>query len=565
LAWGEKLNSKKGLTGLWKFEHDASNSCGEPLPALSKSVVFGERGPAPDMSAARFNGESSVIEIAPRPVLSFGKKNFTISCWIHTEESAKGGDVIGDIVSCFDPAGMRGFNLSVVTNGGVTRTAQANYRHLHFGIDQGRSHGLEDCGRPGEAVLPNALASIEGELYAGTLENEPDRTGHLYRYAGNKEWEDLGTPPDRSNCVGGIARFEGKLYVASSRHQTTGSLLGQPKNINPGGHVYRIDDNGKWTDCGNPGIDSAVPEDANSTIGNGNGKADATGSLTVYRGRLYCASANQKGVFVYEGKNNWRNIGPESRVFSLIIYRDQLYMLANGGVRPEHGGALYRHEKDGDWEFCGRPGKSTQTYGAVIYAGNLYAGTWPDGEVHLYRGETRWENLGWLGYAREVMAMALYNGKFYAGSLPMANIWRYDGEKRFTFVGNVDNSEVVLRRAWSMAVYRGALYIGTLPSGHVKRYRAGIMATSDCSLPAGWHHIAATRGDSQLKIYLDGRCISESEHFNSDDYDLSTGNPLKIGFGQHEHFRGLMADLRIYSECLAPEHINNILYETKTA
>ncbi|HNS32958.1 MAG TPA: hypothetical protein PKN36_08305, partial [bacterium] len=159
----------------------------------------------------------------------------------------------------------------------------------------------------------------------------------------------------------------------------------------------------------------------------------------------------------------------------------------------------------------------------------------------------------------------LYNGKFYAGCLPMANIWRYDEEKQFTFMGNVDNSEVMLRRAWSMAVYRGALYIGTLPSGHVKRYRAGVMATSDCSLPAGWHHVAATRGDFRLKIYLDGRCIAESEQFSSDDYDLSAGRPLKIGFGQHEHFRGLMADLRIYDGCLTPEGINSIISETKRA
>ncbi len=559
------MNSEKDLIDRWKFERDASGSCGESAQALSKSVIFGERGPVPDMPAARFDGESSVIKITGHPVLSRGKKDFTISCWIHTGESSEGGDVIGDIISCFDPAERCGFNLSVVTNGGVTHTTQANYRHLHFGIDQGRSHGIEDCGRPGESVFVNALASVEGELYAGTLENAPDRTGHLYRYAGNKEWEDMGTPPDCSNCVGGIARFEGKFYVSSARYQTTGSLLGQPKNINPGGHVYLVDDNGQWTDCGHPGIESAVSEDANPSIGNGNGKADAAVSLTVYRGRLYCASANQRGVFVYEGKNKWRNIGPESRVFSLIIYRDRLYMLANGGVRPEHGGALYRYEKDGEWEFCGRPGKSTQTYGAVIYAGNLYAGTWPDGEVHLYKGKTEWENLGWLGYAREVMAMVLYNGKFYAGTLPMANIWRYDGEKRFAFAGNADNSEVVLRRAWSMAVHRGSLYIGTLPSGHVKRYRAGVMATSDSSLPAGWHHIAATRGDSRLKIYLDGRCVAESEPFNSDDYDLSTGAPLKIGFGQHEHFRGLMADLRIYGRCLTPEDVNVIISEAKTA
>ena len=47
------------------------------------------------------------------------------------------GDEGGDILSKFDPASRRGFNFSVVTNTGVN-CAQSNWRHIHFGIDDGR-------------------------------------------------------------------------------------------------------------------------------------------------------------------------------------------------------------------------------------------------------------------------------------------------------------------------------------------------------------------------------------------------------------------------------------------
>ena len=555
------MGCEKGLAGRWVFKTDASNSCGRHIKARSKAVVFGEKGPGEKMPAARFDGNSSVIEIEACPELRTGKNGFTLSAWIHAASSTEGGDVAGDILSSFDPGTRRGFNLSVVTNGSVTSTTQANYRHIHFGIDQGRSSNFEDCGRPGEAVFIKALASIEGQLYAGTFEIEREETGHLYRYAGESNWEDLGAPPDKSNSISSVARFDGALHVASGMYLPTGSWLGPPRNTHPGGHVYRIDGDGRWIDCGRPGKEYSAADTV--PIGAGNGKADAASALTLYRGNLYCTSGNQRGVFVYEGEQNWRRIGPDSRIISLAVYRDSLYALANRGISPEHGGALYRYEGKSSWEFCGRPGKATQIYGAAICAGSLYAGTWPDCEVQRYDGDKGWENLGRLGYEMEVMAMALYNGTIYAGSLPMANIWRYDGSAGFNFIGNVDNSEVRLRRAWSMAVHGGALHVGTLPSGRVKRYRAGVMATSDSSLPAGWHHVAAVRGDSTLKLYLDGRSIAESEPFEAGDYDLDTGLPLKIGFGQHEHFRGLMADLRIYKESLPPEQVERLAGEVK--
>jgi hypothetical protein len=276
------------------------------------------------------------------------------------------------------------------------------------------------------------------------------------------------------------------------------------------------------------------------------GKADDVFALTVYRGDLYCVSNHRKNVFRYEGGQSWRNVGLDHRVISLSLYRGGLYALANGGP-------VYRYAGGTDWEYCGTPAGATQVYGSVTHNGRLYVGTWPEGEVFCYEGGEEWRCVGRVGYAREVMAMALHNGKAYLGSLPMANVWRMDGEG-FSFVGNLDNAPVILRRVWSMANYQGGLYAGTLPSGKVWRLEAGRMATWDHRLPGGWHHVAAVKTAQALKLHLDGREVA-SAALPTGGHNLSNDRPLLVGAGAYEHFSGLLADVRVYRRALATSEI----------
>ncbi|MBI3920934.1 MAG: LamG domain-containing protein, partial [Armatimonadetes bacterium] len=318
-------------------------------------------------------------------------------------------------------------------------------------------------------------------------------------------------------------------------------------NTTPGGLVYRVEPDGQRIPCGQPGGEDAVPDETPST-GYETGKADEAVSLTVYRGKLYVTSHHRRGAFEYEGGQSWKFVGPNERLMSFTIYRDRLYTLVNGGP-------VYRYEGEGEWTYCGCPGQSTQTYGAVTYHGELYVGTWPEGEVLRYEGGETWTNLGRIGYEREVMALALYNGKVYLGTLPMANVWRMDRES-FTFMGNLDNTPTVfLRRVWSMAVYQGKLFAGTLPSGHVLSLQAGRMATHDAALKSGWHHIAAVREHGKLKLFVDAQLVSTSSPFNPEDFDVSNTQPLQIGFGNSQHFSGSMSDLRIYGRALSQEEI----------
>jgi hypothetical protein len=540
--------SNAELIAHWPFSTNCDSTGSTPLPVANHNVEIAPSLFDAARQVAHFNGRDSFLEVPAQPALDWGKDDFSISLWIETEEKT---DIVGDIISRFDSGARSGWSLSVVTNSGVTSTTQANYRHLHFGIDNGvAAESWQDCGRPGNAAFIYSLATVNGNLYAGTFEREADQTGHLWRYAGNGQWRHCGATPDGSNAIPSMAVLDGALYCASGRYNPVGSRLGEAKNTAPGGHVYRMEADGQWIDCGVPGSEDAVPE-STPTSGYETGKADKTTGLTVFRGQLFATSFHRRGAYVYEGGQSWKYIGPNERLMSFSVYRDQLYALGNGGP-------VYRYEGGEEWTFCGRPGGQDQIYSAATYRGELLVGTWPDCLVMRYDGGENWTSFGRVGYEMEVMAMLLYNSKIYFGTLPMANVWRLD-DNDYQYIGNVDNSpEVFLRRAWSMAVFQGKLFVGTLPSGRVLCYEAGRMATHDHTLPAGRHHVAAVRDKNVLRLYLDGEQVAQSSGFNAADFDLSNNENLKIGFGPHQFFKGAMSDLRLYRGALAPEEIRQL-------
>ncbi len=535
-----------GLIGHWPFQENTDNQTELPLSVMNQGVSCVELEDNPGFVAAQFDGNESSLEVANHPELNFGDGNFSVALWAQTDANT---DIVGDLLSCYDSATRCGWSLNVVTNSGVTSTTQPNYRHLQFGIDNGGApDALQDCGRPGNAAFIYSMAAAGGKLYAGTFEREADQTGHLWRYEGNGQWHDCGATPDGSNAIPTIAFYDGELYCGTGRYNPVGSRLGPPKNTAPGGHVYRIEGDGRWIDCGIPGGEDAVPE-STPTSGYETGKADEVIGLTIFQGRLYATSFHRRGVYVYEGGTTWKSVGLNERLMSFAVYRDRLYALLNGGP-------VYRYEGGEEWTFCGRPGGQDQIYGAVTHKGELLVGTWPDCLVMRYDGGENWTDLGRAGYEMEVMAMALYNAKVYFGTLPMGNVWRLD-DNGYEYIANIDNSpEVFLRRVWSMAVCQGKLFAGTLPSGHILSFESGRMATHDTTLTPGWHHIVAVREDNYLKLYLDGNLIAKSSSFNAEDFNMSNDTSLKIGFGSHEYFKGKMSDLRIYNRALSAEEVS---------
>ena len=528
----------KGLVGHWPLRSACRDASGSGLVVRNNGVDFGARGPdgAAD-SAAVFNGVDAHLAVSPHEALDFGTGEFSISAFIRTDEES---DVVGDIVSKFDPVGRRGLNFYVLSNLGVTSTAQPNRRSLQFGIDNARmDEDWTDHGRLGDAVFVRALAVHDGALYAGTAEKGKEGRGHLWRYEGDG-WADLGTPPDGSSAVTSIIGYKGELLLSSGQLGPEGSNLGKTENPKPG-KTHRVGCDGTWRTCG-----------------------PASSALTVYDGHLYALS--QRGILCHEGGRKWQIVGPpELRFMTMAVYRGHLYALANRGQ-------MLRYEGGSVWSPCGCPPGVTQMYSAAIHGGNLYIGTWPRAQIFQYRPdmEPHWKEAAQAFYEAEIMGMAICNGKLYAGSLPMGNVWRYDAHQEFagdqvpvtlkylTFAGNIEQARVSLKRVWSMAVYQGRLFAGTLPSGRVWSREFGTLATVDRPLPGGWRHVAAVRGKDRLRVYIDGDLTAVSSRFSSADYDLTTEIPFQIGHGMHTYFKGAMSDLRIYRRSLRPDEVKSL-------
>ena len=528
-----RLQAQEGLVAHWKLGEDAQDASGNEHHAKNHGVTF-------DGKSGLFNGIDTRIEVDSK-ALKLGNGQFSISTYIYTDE--KLDDVLGDIVSNYDPSQRRGFNLSLMNHAGVT-SAQSNWRNLFFGIDNNRIDAKwTDCGRPGKNFMIKALCVYKGELYASTWEPQADRAGHVYRYAGGKIWIDCGAP-DKSNSVTSMAVYKGKLYVGSELYSGAGSSLPVSQNENHGGSVFRYEGGRKWTNVGKVA-------DVRSVSG-----------LAVFNGKLYAGTGTTgawrdkprtRGMYRFDGDGKWTDCGcPGTRIVHLSVHNGNLY-----GMSYDDGG-FFRYEGGTKWTQLGPLPDTTQVYSTAVYQGTLMAGTWPTGSVFRFLGPNKWEHAGRLGEEKEVMGMSVYNGQLYAGTLPYADVYRYDGGDKWTTTGRLDETpDVRYRRAWVMAVFKGKLFCGVLPSGKVLSLEAGKATSYDRELSPGWHHIAAVKDSTRLQIYVDGNLASESGDFDAEQYNLDNDRPLYIGYGQHDYFKGRIAHVHIYNRALKPTEIKS--------
>jgi len=521
-----------GLVAHWKLASNSRESIGG-LATKNHAVKFKD-------GAAVFNGLNAWLEVPNSRTLQLGKKDFSIGVWIHT--AAKLDDVLGDVLSHYNPKSRTGWNLSLMNYAGVT-SAQSNWRNLFFGIDAGQiDRSWTDCGRPGTNMQVKSLVVFDGHLYAGTWEPNKVVRGHVYRYAGGKKWVDCGTP-DKSNSITGMAVYKGKLYAGSELYSGGGSSLPLSPNLNHGGTIYRYEGGRRWTNVGKVA-------DVRSVSG-----------LAVYKGILYAGTGTTgawrdtprtRGMYRFDGVGKWTPCGcPDLRVVHLSVHNGSLFGLSYDG------GGFFRYLGGKRWQRLGPVPKSTQVYSTAVYEGKIHAGTWPTGSVYRFDGPQKWTNTGRLGTEKEVMGMAVYNGKLYAGTLPLARMYRYDGSGKWTSTGELDKTpKVRYRRAWVTAVYAGKLFCGVLPSGRVMSLEAGKCVSYDRALSAGWHHLTAVKSGNRLGLYVDGKMVTQSTEFDTTRFDLDVKTAFKIGFGQHDYFNGKMRDLRIYRHALSKKEIS---------
>lgn len=551
--------AEPALVGYWKLHGDCRDYSGQGNHGINHGV---------NLDDGAFDGKSTYIEVPPSATLQLGNEDFAFCAWLYTD--AQLDDIVGDVVDMYDPAQRRGITLSINSSSGGYQ-AQGTDRHVHFGIDNAIATDWVDCGRPNPTsnYVSNSMTVYKGHLYAGTTDAK-DKEGwcHVYRYDSGDRWIDCGRVGDhRTTGVMPMAVHNGELYVATSTYDWTRI---QSSDYEPG-RVYRYLGGKKWEDCGQPSINRTV------------------NSIASYKGKLYAGGGPQElGVYVRDGATQWTpsNLFPTDgprKCFPHAMCR--------------HNGKLYvafpvAYCFDGQtWTYVGSPlpaGQDwfLQTHSMQIYQGKLHAGTWPEGKVAEYQGNEDWKIVGRVGVdGTEVNALAVYNGKLYGGSIPRAEVCRYDGGQQWTSLkrfyspdgwqpalpGHAKRQEYnQWSRVTSLTVYAGKLFASTgsctasvldAPCdvrGKVFAMEAGKVASYDDDLGPGWKHLTAVRHGGQLQLYLDGKLVARSTSFDPAKYDLTTQQPLRIGFGQTEYFAGKMADVRIYRGSVTEQSIRQL-------
>jgi len=81
--------------------------------------------------------------------------------------------------------------------------------------------------------------------------------------------------------------------------------------------------------------------------------------------------------------------------------------------------------------------------------------------------------------------------------------------------------------------------------------------TYDRELQAGWQHLAAIRRRSELSLYLNGRKVA-SEKLGGATLDVTNSEPLTIGFGEHDYFKGTMRDVQICARALTEAEVAHL-------
>lgn len=539
------LAEEPGLIGRWKLNGDCRDHSGLGHHAINHGV---------DLETGRFNGQGAYLEVPDAPALRFGAGDFTITASV--DIAARLDDVVGDIVSKFDPAERKGFTLTVnASAGGYNSTS--NTRHLFFGTDAATSGTWTDCGRPG-GVSHNsdALTVFDGDLYAGTTDAPTvDDWAHVYRYKGDRAWEDCGRLGNsKTRGVYAMCVHNGALYAA-----TSASHGPQPATVDYG-RVYRYRGGSEWEDLGQPGANYRL------------------NSLASFRGRLYVCGFNigpdPGHIYVLEDNGEWRACGEfNGWPHTMAIHDGRLYAAYPRGEVFAYDGL--------EWENLGNPfvtrDECNQIHSLGVYQGELHAGTWPKGRIAVWR-DGKWIDRGRPGDSTEVIGLTVYNGSFYAGTIPRAEVFRLGGE-RWTSVGRLFNPpgfEPVpvgstdwsrisdWSRSSSLTVYQGRLFASTATChrtmleaplsdelrGKVFAYTTGAAVSHDRDLGTGWKVIAAVREGRQLRLYVNSALVASS---NSDAaaLDVSTDAPLRIGFGPQSHFCGHLRDVWIYDRALA--------------
>jgi hypothetical protein len=546
-----QMSLARDLAGYWPLRGDTLDQSGHD-----------NHGQAHGSGAAEgnFDGRGSFIEIPPSDSLDLGQGDFTLSAWVWTAPDTE--DVLGDILTQFDPAKRRGFNLNLKASAGGY-SSHGDDRHVFFGIDDGRTSAWEDCGRPSPTsnYISNSLTVFNGNLYAAITDAAKEEDwSHVFRYRGGQTWEDCGRVGIlKARGVGPMIVHRGHLYAASWNYDWTRVGIAQPGRPPYEAdfcRVYRYVGGTRWEDCGQPG------------------QCRRLFGLASFRGRLY-VTAEDGRCYVHDGEQTWIECGRFPNYgHPMGVHDGKLYV---GVLNPagvwEYDGVVWKPlgNPQGREEVC------NQIHAFQTYRGKLHVTTWPEGHVVRLDPNNQWTDCGRLGDAIEINGLVVYNGKLYGGSIPRSEIFRYDDGTAWTSVGRfLEPADYQFKnpnewaRVTSLTVYGGKLFasMGSCTSSHLDApadfrgkifaLQAGQCVSYDRDLGPGWKHWTAVRCRDRLELFVDGRKSAESIARGGSSFDLTNRQPFLIGFGGTDYFLGRIQEVRVYRCALDAEVVKRL-------
>jgi hypothetical protein len=554
-AAGSSLQ-EQGLVGYWKLRGDCRDYSGQGNHGVNHGVKLED---------GSFDGIGAYVEVPNSASLRLGRGDFTISAWIFTEKNlddvvgdvldmydpalrrgitlsvnssasgyqSQGGDRhvyfgidnarLSDWQDCGRPSAASNYvSNSMTVYGGHLYAAVGNAKYKNDWCHVFRYGGGEkwiDCGRVGDGQTTGVgpLIVHDGELYAVTSTYDWTRVrardfdgGKVYRYLGGTKWEDCGQPGNNRtiNCA---ASYAGKLFVG-----------GGP--LDPS--VYTQAGDKQWQ------LSKAFPTEGPRYC--------FPHAMSRYNGKLYTAFPC---VYSFDGKE-WTYCGvpavtPDLQTHSLQVYQGKLC----AGTWAEAKVGVY--EGGEDWTDIGRVGEDgTEVNSLLVYNGKLYGGSLPRSEICRYDGDKKWTSLkrfysphGWhpgtppQNYSQEQLndwsrltSMTIYGGKLFAST--------------GSCTSSVEDAPCDVR-------------------GKVYCVEAGKCVSYDDELTAGWKYLTAVRREGRLELCIDGKLAATSPTFDPAEYDLSNDRPLRIGFGQTDYFSGKISEVQIYSRALSLAEIRD--------
>ena len=453
------------------------------------------------------------------------------------------------------------FEGSLYASGSNVRSPQeASHVYRYIGGDQ-----WEDCGRLGFEPTQGVGGMVvhNGELYGATtnwygasapwslkgvssnwdvslsaLTDHPveeallqEAYGRVYRYLGNKEWEDCGQPGENPRLTS-LASYRGQLYA-----------LGPDDGAPYRSRAYVYEGNKKWVACG---------EFTNRGF-----------PMAVHDGRLFMAHKGEPAigdetggarVHAFDGEQ-WEDLGNPlgtharcNEIHSLGVFGGAIHI----GTNPL--GRVVKLE-DGKWRDTGELGDSREVTALAAYNGCFYGGTLLWADVYRQERESRWQ-----------LMQRFLDEDVAPGSL----------------AGRVPG--ILIPRDWvsdwaltsSLTVFGGELFASTSSCwdgyrsdqgsrGRVYRFRAGQNAAYDRDMGPGWKHVVAVKSGRRLEIFVNGLKVGTSGPFDPADYDLSTDHPLRLGSGEVDSLSGRMREVRFYKRALDQREVTSIHHESLSA